>query len=82
MDKKEEIDKKYQKLFKELKAEEEDEINMKTAKIVARNKKSAGQYLEMLTNVKDYYGETQRLMHEQRIFEVEQLLSDFKDILI
>lgn len=76
--KKRELEKKYKRIFNDLKIEEDEEIKLKTRKIMANNENSAKAFLDMLTNVKDYYATTVRLMQEQRIIEIEQLLLKFR----
>lgn len=80
--KKEEIEEKYQKLFADLKREEEQEISMKIKKLKNTNKNSAGEFLDILINLNDYYTTTTNLLQQQRIIEIEQLLTEYKEIVL
>lgn len=78
--KKEEIEKKYMKILKNLDAEEASEIKLIVEKLSQqKNAIPPDKLHELITNVRDEYERIKNLLLNQKIIEQEDLITQFKD---
>ena len=74
--KKDEIEEKYKRLQKDLEVEEAAEISLAVGRV-----KKEGQIVKDVGLIKEYYANVKSLLSQQKIIELEELLSEYQSFL-